>query len=97
MRVIRLEQGDFREILVELKRSARNSPDSGSQGPIFRALQKGNVFKRDLKVDPLGIKRGPSWRVRLLPLHLRRCPEGLQVHVCESVFSSATSIGGYES
>ena len=29
------------------------------KGPSFRSLQKRNVFKRDLKVDPLGIKVVP--------------------------------------
>ena len=67
------------------------------KGPFLDPCRKEMYFKRDLKVDPLGIKSGPSWRVRFLPLHLRRCAEGLQAHVCESVFSSATSICGYES
>ena len=42
------------KILVDLKRSPRKSPDSAWQGPIFRPLQKGNVFQK-------GPKSGPSW------------------------------------
>ena len=42
------------KILVDLKRSRRKSPDSAWQGPIFRPLQKGNVFQK-------GPKSGPSW------------------------------------
>ena len=42
------------KILEDLKRSLRKSPDSAWQGPIFRPLQKGNVFQK-------GPKSGPSW------------------------------------
>ena len=52
------------------------------KGPFLDPCRKEMYFKRDLKVDPLGIKSGPSWRVRFLPLHLRRCAEGFQAHVC---------------
>ena len=60
-----------------LKGSLRKGPESEWQGAVFRPLEKGNLFQRDPKVDPLGIKSGSSWRVRFWPFTctdvLKRC------------------------
>ena len=49
-----------------------------AEGPVLNPGAKQIYFRRDLKVDPLRIESGPSWRVCFWSLHFVRCTEALQ-------------------
>ena len=82
-----MEQGDLaRKILVDLKRFPRKVTGLQHGKGLIAFL---DPCRKDLYFKGQGPKSGPSWNpkvvppggVRFLPLHLRRCAEGLQAHL----------------
>ena len=80
-----------------LKGSLRKGPESEWQGAVFRPLEKGHLFQKGFqKWTLLESKVVPPGGSVFWPLHVHRCAEALQAHVCE-IDSHATSIYGAES
>ena len=53
-----------------------------AEGPVLDPCAKQMYFRMDLKVDPLRIESGPSWRARVWSLHFVRRAEALQAAMC---------------
>ena len=53
-----------------------------AEGPVLDPCAKQMYFRMDLKVDPLRIESGPSWRACVWSLHFVRRAEALQAAMC---------------
>ena len=65
-----------------VKQAPRRHQIQNAEGPVLDPCAKQMNFRRDPKVDPLGIESGPSWRACFWSLHFVRCAEALQAAMC---------------